>query len=144
MTIPSIHFNFLTAATLRDRTRLKKFIGQRVKMEGEKLASLNYVFCSDDYLLAINREYLQHDFYTDIITFELSEKGESINAEIYISVDRVRENAANYNSSFRKELQRVIFHGVLHLCGYKDKTAKDAKIMRQMEEKWLVLYQRST
>jgi probable rRNA maturation factor len=140
MTIPSIQFNFLIAATLKDRTRLKKFIGQQVRKEGEKLAALNYVFCSDEYLLAINQEHLQHDFYTDIITFDLSEKGQPINAEIYISVERVRDNAADYDSSFRKELHRVIFHGILHLCGYKDKTPKDAQVMRQMEDKWLMSY----
>jgi probable rRNA maturation factor len=140
MTIPSIQFNFLTAGTLKDRTRLRKFIGQQVKKEAKKLGALHYIFCSDEYLLAINREFLQHDFFTDIITFDLSEKGQPINAEIYISVDRVRENSGNYNSSFRKELHRVIFHGILHLCGYKDKKPKDAKLMRQMEDKWLKSY----
>jgi len=140
MTIPSIRFNFLNAANLKDRTRLRKFIGQQVKKEGKKLGTLNYIFCSDEYLLAINREFLQHDFFTDIITFDLSEKGQPINAEIYISVDRVRDNAANYNSSFRKELHRVILHGVLHLCGYKDKMPKDAKLMRELEDKWLKSY----
>ena len=140
MTIPSIQFNFLTAASLKDRTRLRKFIGKMVKKEGKPLAELQYIFCSDAYLLAINQEYLQHDFFTDIITFDLSERGQSINAEIYISVDRVRDNAANYNSSFKKEFHRVIFHGVLHLCGYKDKKPKDAQLMRQMEDKWLKSY----
>ena len=142
MTIPSIHFNFLIATSLKDRTGLKKFISQMVKKEGKQLTGLNYIFCSDNYLLDINKQYLQHDFFTDIITFDLSEKGQPINAEIYISVERVRENAGNYSSSFRKELLRVIFHGVLHLCGYKDKKPKDAKLMRQMEDKWLALYDR--
>jgi probable rRNA maturation factor len=140
MTIPSIRFNFLTAASLKDRNRLRKFIGKMLKKEGKPLAELQYIFCSDAYLLAINREYLQHDYFTDIITFNLSEKSQPINAEIYISVDRVRDNAANYNSSFRKEFHRVIFHGVLHLCGYKDKKPKDSKVMRQMEDKWLKSY----
>jgi len=140
MTIPTIQFNFLTAANLKDRTRLKKFIGKMIKKEGRQLAELQYIFCSDAYLLGINQEYLKHDFFTDIITFDLAEKGQSINAEIYISVDRVRDNAANYNSSFRKELYRVIFHGALHLCGYKDKKPKDARLMRQMEDKWLNEY----
>jgi probable rRNA maturation factor len=140
MTIPSIQFNFLTAATLKDRNRLRKFIGKMVKKEGKQLAELQYIFCSDAYLLAINRQYLQHDFFTDIITFDLSENGQPINAEIYISVERVRDNAANYNSSFREELHRVIFHGVLHLCGYKDKKLNEAETMRQMEDKWLKGY----
>lgn len=140
MTIPSIQFNFLMAASLKDRTRLKEFIGKMVKKEGRRLEAINYIFCSDVYLLGINKEYLQHDFFTDIITFNLSEKGQPINAEIYISVERVRENAASYNTSFRQELLRVIFHGVLHLCGYKDKAPKDAKLMRQMEDKWVSAY----
>jgi rRNA maturation RNase YbeY len=142
MTIPSIHFNFLIATTLKDRTGLKRFIGQMVKKEGKQLAVLNYIFCSDNYLLDINKQYLKHDFFTDIITFPLSEKGQPINAEVYISVERVRENAGNYSGSFKKELLRVIFHGVLHLCGYKDKKPKDAALMRQMEDKWLALYLR--
>jgi probable rRNA maturation factor len=140
MTIPNIQFNFLIATSLKDRTRLKKFISKMVKKERRQLAELQYIFCTDTYLLGINQEYLQHDFFTDIITFDLSEKGQPINAEIYISVERVRENAANYSSSFRKELHRVIFHGALHLCGYKDKKPKDAKLMRQMEDKWLNEY----
>ena len=144
MTIPTIQFNFLEPVSLKDRTRLRQFLVSLFKKEGKKLGDLQYIFCSDDYLLDINRQYLNHDYYTDIITFDLSEKGHPINAEIYISVDRVRENAANYNSSFRKELHRVMFHGILHLCGYKDKKPKDAKIMRQMEDKWLIAYQRST
>jgi probable rRNA maturation factor len=141
MTIPTIQFNFLTAANLKDRTRLKKFIGKMVKKEGRQLAELQYIFCTDAYLLGINQEYLQHDFFTDIITFDLSEKGQALNAEIYISVERVRENAVNYSSTFKKELHRVIFHGALHLCGYKDKKPKDAQLMHQMEDKWLALYE---
>jgi probable rRNA maturation factor len=141
MTIPTIQFNFLIATSLKDRTRLKKFIGKMVKKEGRQLAELQYVFCTDAYLLGINQEYLQHDFFTDIITFDLSEKGQALNAEIYISVERVRENAVNYSSTFKKELHRVIFHGALHLCGYKDKKPKDAQLMRQMEDKWLALYE---
>src|SRR6202000_2206007 len=98
----------------------------------------------DDYLREINRQYLDHDYYTDIITFDLSEKGQSINAEIYISVDRVRENARKFGSSLRQELHRVIFHGALHLCGYKDKTSAQEKEIRKMEEKYLPLWRRST
>ncbi len=144
MTIPSIHFNFLVYASLKDRTRLKKFIGQMLKKEGVPLAELQFIFCPDDFLLTINREYLRHDFFTDIITFDLADKGQPVNAEIYVSVERVRENAAEYRSSFKKELHRVIFHGILHLCGYKDNKPKEIKLMRQMEEKWLALYGRST
>ena len=144
MTIPIIQFNFLEPVSLKDRTRLKQFLVSLFKKEGKKLGELQYIFCSDDYLLDINRQYLNHDFYTDIITFDLSQKGQSINAEIYISVDRVKDNAQEYNSSLKKELHRVIFHGALHLCGYKDKTPAQEKEMRQMEEKYLTLWARST
>ena len=140
MTIPTIQFNFLEPVDLRDRTHLKKFLATLFKKEGKPLGELQYIFCSDDYLLEINRQYLDHDFYTDIITFDLSEKGQPINAEIYISVDRVRENAREFGTSLKKEMQRVIFHGALHLCGYKDKTSAQEKEMRQMEEKYLKLY----
>jgi rRNA maturation RNase YbeY len=110
------------------------------KKEKKQLDELQYIFCSDDYLLEINRQYLNHDYYTDIISFDLSEKGQLINAEIYISVDRVRENAREFGSSLRQELHRVMFHGALHLCGYKDKKPKEVQIMRQMEDNWLKKY----
>ena len=144
MTIPTIQFNFLEPIGLRERTKLRRFLASLFKKEGKQLAELQYIFCSDDFLLEINRQYLNHDFYTDIITFDLSEKGQMINAEIYISVDRVRENAREFDSSLSQELHRVIFHGALHLCGYKDKTPTQEKEMRKMEEKYLGLWTRST
>lgn len=140
MTIPTIQFNFLKPVDLRDRNRLKKFLVTLFKKEGRPLGELQYILCSDDYLLEINRQYLHHDYYTDIITFDLSEKGQPVNAEIYISVDRVRENAREFGPSLKKELHRVLFHGALHLCGYKDKTAAQKEEMRQLEEKYLRLY----
>lgn len=146
MTIPTIQFNFLEPITLRDRTRLKHFLVTLFKKEGKSLGELQYIFCSDDYLLDINRQYLNHDYYTDIITFDLSDsaKGQSINAEIYISVDRVRDNAREFSSSLKQELHRVIFHGALHLCGYKDKSPSQEREMRKMEEKYLRLWFSST
>jgi rRNA maturation RNase YbeY len=140
MTIPTIQFNFLESISLKDRRRLKLFLVQLFRKEGRPMAELQYIFCSDQYLLAINRQYLSHDFYTDIITFDLSEKNHPINAEIYISVDRLRENALKYDSSLKKELHRVMFHGALHLCGYKDKTTLEKEEMRKMEEKCLIRY----
>ena len=140
MTIPTIQFNFLESLVLKDRRKLKDFLVRLFKKEGRSLAELQYIFCSDKYLLAINRQYLNHDYYTDIITFDLSEKNHPINAEIYISVDRLRENAQNYDSSLKKELHRVMFHGALHLCGYKDKTAPQKAEMRKMEEFCLRTY----
>jgi probable rRNA maturation factor len=125
---------------LSDRSSLKAFIEMLFKKEKKRLAEIHYIFCSDDYLLKINQQYLKHDFYTDIITFDLSEPGQPINAEIYISVDRVRDNASRFNSTLRRELHRVIFHGALHLCGYKDKSKSEELLMRKMEEKYLDLY----
>ena len=142
MNNPTIQFNFLEPISLADRTRLKRFIRAIFKKQRKPLAELQYIFCSDSYLLNINRQFLHHDYYTDIITFDLSEKDQPITAEIYISVDRVRDNARNFDSSLRIELQRVIFHGALHLCGFKDKTKMDQAEMRNMEETCLRLFQR--
>ncbi|HEY4109712.1 rRNA maturation RNase YbeY [Puia sp.] len=144
MNNPTIRFNFLEPISLVDRTRLKRFTSLLFKKQRKSLAELQYVFCSDAYLLDINRQFLHHDFYTDIITFDLSEKGQPITAEIYISVDRVRDNALNFDSPLKRELHRVIFHGALHLCGFKDKTAKEELEMRKMEDKYLALYERFT
>ncbi len=137
----TINFFFESPATVRDRNALRSFIKQTFSREKTKLLSLNYIFCSDKQLLEINRTYLQHDYYTDIITFDLSESQQAPKqAEIYISVERVKDNAQQLGVSFTKELHRVIFHGVLHLCGYKDKTPQQAKEMRQKEEEVLVKY----
>jgi len=125
--------------TLTQRATLKTFIQSIFKKEGKKLESINYIFVNDKALLDINRQYLQHDFYTDIITFDLSASTE-VQAEIYISVDRVKENAAQLGVSFKSELHRVIFHGVLHLCGYKDKSKTESEKMRKMEEVYLKKY----
>jgi rRNA maturation RNase YbeY len=110
------------------------------KKEGKKLEDIHYIFCSDDYLLEINRQHLQHDYYTDIITFGLSQPGQPILAEVYISIDRVKDNAGQFQVPLKEELHRVIFHGALHLCGYKDKRFKDQQLMRKMEDKYLKLY----
>lgn len=123
---------------LRDRTLLKKHIESLFRREGVRLSQLNYVFCTDDRLLEINRQYLQHDYYTDIITFDLAGKGEPVNGEVYISLDRVRDNARALGVPLRQELRRVIFHGALHLCGYKDKTEKEKEKMREREEFYLL------
>jgi len=109
------------------------------KQEGSKLDSVNYVFCSDKRLLKINQEFLHHNEYTDIVTFDLSESS-SISAEIYISIERVRDNSASLQTSFTSELHRVIFHGALHLCGYSDKTDAKRRKMRAKEDFYLSLY----
>jgi probable rRNA maturation factor len=140
LTTAPVHFSFPAKISLRERRRLKLFLVTLFKLEKAHLGELQYVFCSDAYLLDINRQFLDHDYYTDIITFDLSEPNEPINAEIYISVDRVRENAGEFKTNVAFELHRVIFHGALHLCGYRDKTAAEKKIMREMEDKYLGRY----
>ena len=124
---------------LANRTELKKYIKYIFKKEGKKLQSINYIFCTDEALLEINRQFLSHDFYTDIITFDLSDS-DAVRAEIYISVDRVKENAIHLGVSFKSELHRVIFHGVMHLCGYKDKSKNETREMRSKEEFYLKKY----
>ena len=120
---------------------LKEFIQSIFREEKRKLSHLSYVFCDDAYILEVNRQFLAHDYYTDIITFDLSDDASSpITAEIYISVDTVRSNAVLFQKSFREELHRVIFHGVLHLCGYTDKTKKAQELMRAREDYYLAKY----
>ena len=104
------------------------------KEEEFALEHIDYIFCSDEFLLNINRSALNHDYYTDIITFPLSNKNQPIVAEIYVSVDRVKDNAIQLRQSFAQELSRVIAHGALHLCGYKDKTKKDIAKIRSKED----------
>ena len=129
--------------SLGNRVALKSFLEKQMKKEGIRIECLQYVFCSDKYLLGINKQFLNHDYYTDIISFDLSEvKGELI-GDIYISVDRVKENAKLVKTTQSNELLRVIFHGALHFCGSKDKKPADAKLMRSMEDKWLKAYLKS-
>jgi probable rRNA maturation factor len=132
--------------TLKNKRRLRAFIGQQLKSKGIGQFNLSYVFCSDEYLLAINQKFLGHDYYTDIITFPLSEK-DALEAEMYISVDRVKENASSLLKTnafiaqrIENELVRVIFHGILHLLGYQDKTKYQKLRMRSAEDEWLILY----
>jgi probable rRNA maturation factor len=136
-----VTFHQLTKVNLQNRKALKVFIPRLFKKEGKTFESVTYIFCSDDYLLEVNKNFLQHDFYTDIITFDLSlSKSSPTIGEIYISVDRVKENAITHKTTFELELHRVIFHGALHLCGYKDKIKKDALLMRDKEEDCLSMY----
>ena len=134
-----IVFNYadVKSIALKNKTGLKTFIFSVFKREKKRVASINYIFCSDQYLLQINKDFLQHDYYTDIITFDLSDKN-AIVGEIYISVDRVKDNANVQGTSFSNELLRVMFHGVLHLCGYGDKTKSEITVMRQKEDYYLL------
>jgi probable rRNA maturation factor len=140
-TPPKIKFYFLRKDfSLLDRPRLRSFIESQLRSGKKKLEEIRFIFCSDEYLLNINKQFLQHNFYTDILTFDLSEPDQPLNAEIYISIDRVRENAVKFDSRFKRELHRVIFHGALHLSGFADKKPKEKEKMRQMEENWLDAY----
>lgn len=125
---------------LKERTRLKVFIERLFTIEKKKLANLSYIFCSDEHLLTINKNFLKHDFYTDVITFDLSSSKNEIEGEIYISVDRIKDNANTEGVSFKEELHRVIFHGALHLCGYKDKKIRERVEMRKKEDYNLLRY----
>lgn len=122
-----------------DKTRLKSFIESIFKKEKKDLECINYIFCSDEMLLKINQDFLQHNYFTDIITFGLQEPGQPIEAEIYISIDRVKDNAIQHGVSYENEMQRVLFHGALHLCGYKDKKKSEIQEMRAKEDQYLRL-----
>ena len=136
-----IEFNFLvTNFILPNRNILKEFIRSIFRKYNRKFSSVQIVFCSDQYLLNINRQFLQHDYLTDIITFNLATGNQPIEAELYISVDRVKENAHLLKEPFQHELHRVIFHGILHLCGLNDKTEQETQKMRVAESTLLHQY----
>jgi rRNA maturation RNase YbeY len=129
-----------SALTLTSKTELKAFIESLFKKEKTALATINYIFCSDKYLLSINQQFLKHDYYTDIITFGLHDKGTPVVAEVYISTDRVKDNAATHGVTYTNEMLRVLFHGALHLCGYKDKSKADILTIRAKEDAYLRRY----
>ena len=122
---------------LKHKTAVRKWITDTIIAEGYKLNDLTYIFCTDEYLLQINRQYLDHDTYTDIITFDNSEEEKVIFGDIFISIERIRENAGKFNVSETQELHRVLIHGALHLLGYKDKSAADKKKMTSKEDFYL-------
>jgi len=123
--------------TLKNKTAVRQWVTETIQAEGYKLKELTYIFCSDNYLLQINQQYLNHDTYTDIVTFDNSEIANTIVGDIFISIDRIRENALKYNHSETEELHRVIIHGALHLVGYTDKSAPDKKKMTLKEDFYL-------
>jgi probable rRNA maturation factor len=133
----AIHFsNDNIVFNLKGKTLLKNWIGTIIKKEKHSLGNLNYTFVSDEALLKINIEYLKHNTYTDIITFNYNE-GKKIAGDIFISIDRIKENAKKFDVDFENELHRVMIHGVLHLCGYKDKSKADTELMRKKENQSL-------
>jgi len=122
---------------LTHQTELRDWIKSVLKFYGYQVNRVNYIFCSDKYLLKINKKYLNHNYFTDIITFDNSIKRKNVEADIFISIDRVKDNAARYKTTFRDELHRVIIHGALHLTGFNDKTKSQQSKMRKAEDLWL-------
>ncbi len=131
-----ISFNYETDFNLTNETELGSWITRVIALEGYKLEEINYVFCNDAYLHKLNVEFLQHDTLTDVISFDYS-VGKIIQGDIFISIERVKDNTLEFDVSFLDELHRVMVHGVLHYCGYKDKTDNEAKIMRDKEDFYL-------
>ena len=127
------------AFDLKNKLKVKKWISNIIKAQNKKVGDISYLFCDDAYLIEVNRTYLDHDTYTDIITFDYVED-DLISGDIMISVERVKENAQLFNTSFDQELHRVIIHGILHLLGQGDKTDKQAAQMRKKEEAALALW----
>ncbi|UBZ08816.1 rRNA maturation RNase YbeY [Salegentibacter mishustinae] len=124
---------------LQEEKSFDTWIRKVISSEEKQLGEINYIFCDDHYLYKINLKFLDHDTYTDIISFDNSE-GDELNGDIFISTDRVTENAKEYNVDFSDELKRVMIHGILHLCGYGDKTKSEAALMRQKEDEKIALF----
>lgn len=136
-----IQFHYLEKSFyLPHRKKLKDFILKIFKKEEVKVQAVNFIFCSDKYLLKLNKAFLNHNTYTDVISFQYSNPAKPVVSDIYISIDRIKENSKLYRTPFIMELYRVIFHGTLHLCGYKDKTNQDSILMKSMEDHYLKKY----
>jgi rRNA maturation RNase YbeY len=134
-----IEFNYETEFTIENEGAISNWISDVIKSENKKVGEINYIFCDDEYLLQINQEHLQHDFYTDIISFDYT-VGNEINGDVFVSVERVIDNALDFNVSFDEELKRVLVHGVLHYCGYKDKSEADVLLMRSKEDEKIAMF----
>lgn len=134
-----ISFNYETDFELNNEPAFSKWLSAVILSENKKEGEINYIFCDDDYLLVINQQYLDHDTLTDIISFDYS-VGNEINGDIFVSVERVKENAFDFNVTFLEEIQRVLVHGILHYCGYKDKTESDELVMRAKEEEKMKMF----
>lgn len=124
---------------LTQKAKITEWLNVISYLENKEIENLNFIFCTDAYLLSMNKKQLKHNFYTDIITFDYSEKSK-LSGDIFISIDRVKDNAKIFSVSFPNELRRVMAHGVLHLCGYKDKTISDSKKMKRKEEEALACW----
>lgn len=134
-----INFNYENDFTLENEEAIATWLTKVIESENKKEGEINYIFCDDEYLHKINLEYLNHDTLTDIISFDYS-MGNELNGDIFVSVERVKDNALDFNVSFEEELKRVLVHGVLHYCGYKDKTEDDELKMRAKEDEKLAMF----
>ena len=134
-----IDFNYETEFTLENEEAIINWLSKVILSENKKEGEINYIFCDDDYLHKINLEHLGHDTLTDIISFDYS-VGNEINGDVFISIERVKDNAVDFDVLFDEELKRVLVHGILHYCGYKDKTDNDALIMRNKEDEKLAMF----
>ncbi len=134
-----ISFNYETEFELHNEPDFSKWLSSVILSENKKEGEINYIFCDDNYLLEINQQFLDHDTLTDIISFDYS-VGNEINGDVFVSVERVKENASDFKVTFHEEIQRVLVHGILHYCGYKDKTESDERIMRSKEEEKMKMF----
>ena len=124
---------------LKDEKDYREWIERSILSENKFIGDISFIFCNDDYLHKINLEYLSHDTYTDIISFD-NTLGNTLQGDIFISTERISENAQNFNAEFSEELKRVLIHGILHFCGYKDKTEREKELMRRKEEEKMLLF----
>ena len=134
-----INFNYESDFILENEEAIASWLSAVIVSEKKKEGEINYIFCDDDYLHKINLEYLNHDTLTDIISFDYT-VGNELNGDIFISVERVHDNAADFNVSFEEELKRVLVHGVLHYCGYKDKDEESERLMRSKEDEKTAMF----
>ena len=134
-----INYFYENVAPISDEEKRAEWLEKLILEEGKKPGDINYILCNDEYLLEINRQYLDHDYYTDIITFDYC-KGKIISGDIFLSLQRVLDNASMLETKQEEELNRVLAHGILHLCGYKDKKEEEKKTMRYKEDYYIVKY----
>jgi rRNA maturation RNase YbeY len=134
-----ISFNYETQFKLPKKSDYKGWLSRVIQSESKSEGDINYIFCDDDFLLGINQQYLNHDTLTDIISFDYS-VGNELRGDVFVSIQRVRENAAEFEVTFEEELKRVMVHGLLHYCGYKDKSEKDKREMRLKEDEKIKLF----
>lgn len=134
-----ISFNYECDFSLENEDVYSAWVLNVIQSESKKIGEISYIFCDDEYLLEINKQYLNHDYYTDIISFDYTES-DVISGDIFVSIDRVKENALDFGVSFDNELKRVIIHGVLHFCGFKDKSKEEEETMRFKEEEKINMF----